>query len=138
MNGSSDFARAFGDALFGFLEAKGISQREAADQLGLDKGGKSRINTYCHDSPKGKRPKPSAEVLYLACVILGFSFEYKGYRISAATLNGGPKAAAKESEQLPLGFEGQFDLTDDKGTVSVRVKQPPGRIEVSLSLETAL
>jgi hypothetical protein len=104
----------------------------------LDKGGKSRINTYCHDSPKGKRPKPSAEVLYLACAILDFSFEYKGYRISAATLNGGPKTAAKESEQLPLGFDGQFDLTDDKGTVSVRVKQPPGRIEVSLSLKTAL
>lgn len=138
MNGSSDFARAFGDALFGFLEANGISQTEAADRLGLAKGGKSRINTYCHDSPKGKRPKPSAEVLYRACSVLGFSFDYKGYRISAATLNGRAKTEVKELEQLPLVFAGQFDLTDDKGTVSVSVKRPPGRIEVSLSLKTAI
>lgn len=100
--------------------------------------GRGAINTYCHDSPKGRRPKPSAEVLYLVCAVLGFSFDYKGYRISAATLNGGPRTAGKESVQLPLEFESQFDLTNEKGTVSVKVKQPPGRIEVSLSLKTAV
>jgi hypothetical protein len=68
---------------------------------------------------------------------LGFSFEYQGFKISAATVNGRPKAAEKQAEQLPL-IDSQFDLTDEKGTVSVSVKQPPGRVEVSLSLKAAL
>lgn len=138
MHGSNDFARAFGNALFGFLEENRITQSEAAVRLGLDKAGKARINTYCHDSRKGRRPKPSAEVLCLVCAVLGFSFDYKGYRISAATLNGGPRMAGKESAQLPLDFESQFNLTNEKGTVSVSVRQPPGRIAVSFSLKTAL
>ncbi|SRR6266566_1783398 len=136
---SQDFARAFGDALHRFLQNKGITQSDAAKLLGLDgKGGKARISTYCHDSPKGKRPKPNAEVLYLVCARLGFEFKYNGYQISAATLNGaGLKGTERPAEQLPLEFDGQFDLTDQRGTVSVSFKRPPGRVEVSVSLKAA-
>jgi transcriptional regulator with XRE-family HTH domain len=138
-----DFARAFGDALSRFLTRNGISQSEAARQLGIEtseegkrKGG-ARISSYCRDSKQGKRPKPDAEILYLVCTRFpGFSFIYKNYRISAETLNGnGAKSSEEAAEQLTLGLERQFDLTDKRGTVSVKVKRPPGRIEVSLSLE---
>jgi hypothetical protein len=138
-----DFARAFGDALSQFLARNGISQSEAARQFGIEtseegkrKGG-ARISSYCRDSKQGKRPKPDAEILYLACTKFpGFSFVYKNYRISAETLNGnGAKPSEKAAEQLTLGFERQFNLTDKQGTVAVRVSRPQGRIEVSLSLE---
>jgi transcriptional regulator with XRE-family HTH domain len=131
--GSPDFARAFGDALGKFLKANGISQIAAANQLGL---GKARLNTYFHDSRKGKRPEPSAEVLYLVCAGLGFEFDYRGYRIGAATLNGhGLKPAVKQPGQLEFEYDRQFHLTDQRGTVSVSVKRPPGRVEVSVSLK---
>jgi hypothetical protein len=131
-----DFARAFGDALNQFLEHRGIRQSDAAKLLGLENG-KARLNTYCHDSRKGKRPKPNAEILYLACAKLpGFSFDYKGYRISAATLNGqGAKRSEKTTEQLTLNFDRQFNLTEQAGSVRVTVKRPPGRIELSVSLD---
>jgi transcriptional regulator with XRE-family HTH domain len=135
----SDFARTFGNALNRFLEEKGMTQSEAAEKLGLNKEGKkqgkARISSYCHDSPDGRRPKPSAEVLYLLCTQLDFAFEYKGYKISAATLNGKARPTSNQAEQLPLGLDRQFDLTDQKGAVSVTVRQPPGRVEVSLSLK---
>ena len=132
---SQDFARAFGSALTQFLKDKGITQTDAAKELGLGAEGKARLNTYCHDSPKGTRPKPNAEILYLLCAKLGFSFKYRGYRVSAATLNGsGLKSAEAQGEQLQIEFDGQFNLTDKKGTVSISVKRPPGRIEVALSL----
>lgn len=138
-----DFARAFGDALGQFLERNGISQSEAARHLGIEtsqkgkrKGG-ARISSYCRDSKQGKRPKPDAEILYLVCTRFpSFSFVYKNYRISAETLNGnGAKSSEKAAEQLTLGFERQFNLTDKQGTVAVRVSRPLGRLEVSLSLE---
>jgi transcriptional regulator with XRE-family HTH domain len=133
---TQDFARAFGDALLNFLREKGLTQSAASKRLGLGKGGKARLNTYCHDSTKGKRPKPDAEVLYRICVELGFEFEYKGYRISAETLNGNhSEPIEKPAEQLPLEFSGQFDLTDNKGTVSVSFKRPPGRVELSVYLK---
>ncbi|MCI0356629.1 MAG: hypothetical protein L0099_16580 [Acidobacteria bacterium] len=131
-----DFARAFGDALSQFLQDRGIKQSDAARQLGLEeKKGKARLNTYCHDSPNGKRRKPDAEILYLVCVKLGFSFEYRGYKISAATLNGKGRRLEKKAEQLTFRFDRQFGLTDEKGAVRVSVKRPPGRIELSLSLK---
>lgn len=142
-----DFARTFGNALRQFLEAKGIRQIDAARLLGLkDKHGKpnkARLNTYCHDSRSGKRPKPNAEILYLACTkLLGFYFDFNGYRISAATLNGNrARPSEKPPEQLTLRFNRQFNLTDKKGSVTeegaftVRVKRPPGRIELSVSLK---
>jgi hypothetical protein len=138
-----DFARAFGDALGQFLARNGISQSEAARHLGIEtsEGGKrkggARISSYCRDSKQGKRPKPDAEILYLVCTKFPtFSFVYKNYRMSAETLNGnGAKSSEKAAEQLTLGFERQFNLTDKQGTVAVRVNRPQGRIEVSVSLE---
>jgi transcriptional regulator with XRE-family HTH domain len=137
-----DFARAFGDALNTFLQQEQITQSDAAKRLGLNKpgknGGKARLSAYCHDSPKGKRPKPSAEILYLVCAELGFAFEYKGYKISAATFSGnGTRKVEKPVEQLEIKFEGQFNLTDEKGNVSISVKRPPGRIAVVLSMKGA-
>jgi len=138
-----DFAHAFGDALNDFLTQNGIGQSEAARLLGIEVGtggkrkGGARIYSYCRDSKEGKRPKPNAEILCLACTKLpGFSFVYNGHRINAETLNGnGTKPTEKPAEQLLLGFERQFNLTGKQGTVAVKVKRPPGRIEVSLSLE---
>ncbi|MGC2321307.1 MAG: helix-turn-helix domain-containing protein [Terriglobales bacterium] len=134
----NDFACAFGDAFQKFLEDHEITQSDAADRLGLKRGGKARINTYCHDSPKGTRPKPSAEILYLACTKLGFSFEYQGYKIGAAELNGNARPGKDRTEQLSLPLERQFDLTEHNGIVSVTVRRPPGRVVVSLSLKAAL
>lgn len=141
-NSSQDFARAFGDALSQFLARNHISQSEAARRLGIEtseegkrKGG-ARISSYCRDSKQGKRTKPNAEILYLVCTKFpGFSFVYKDYRISAETLNGSGAKPSEPAEQLPLEFERQFNLTGKQGTVAVKVKRPPGRIEVSLSLE---
>jgi transcriptional regulator with XRE-family HTH domain len=135
-NGSSnDFARAFGDALADFLKAQKMSQSEAARRLGL---GKARINTYCHDSPKGKRRCPDAEVLYRTCVEFGFEFEFRGHRISAQTLNAaGTRSSARKPQQLELEFDRQFNLTKERGTVSVSIKRPNGRVEISLTLVAA-
>src|SRR5271169_2054117 len=131
-----DFARAFGDAFVKFLRDKGLTQSDASKRLGLGKKGKARLNTYCHDSPKGKRVTPDAEILYLICAELGFEFDYKGYRITAESLNGHhSEPIEKPAEQLPLEFTGQFDLTDHKGTVSVSFKRPPGRVELSVYLK---
>jgi transcriptional regulator with XRE-family HTH domain len=129
-----DFARTFGDALNDFLEHQGIRQTDAAKQLGITK---ARLNTYCHDSRAGKRAKPDAEILYLACTkLVGFNFEYNGFRISAETLNGRKRApAATDAEQLTLRFDRQFNLTDEQGTVKVHIRRPPGGIAVSVSLQ---
>jgi|SRR5579863_1047848 len=147
-NGDSGlgFARAFGSALRDFLIEKGMTQVEVASQLGLrdkktGKPSKSRLNSYLSDSPS----MPKAEVLYLACTKLdGFEFAYNGYRINAGTVDGnGSKADGKPAEQLPLEFNGQFNLTDKKGIVTetgafvVKVKRPTGRIELSVSLKAA-
>jgi transcriptional regulator with XRE-family HTH domain len=133
---SEDFARAFGNALNQFLRKRGMNQSDAAKALGLGGEGKARINTYCHDLPNGTRRKPNAEMLYLLCVKLGFGFEYKGYKISAASLNGsGKRSTERPVEQMLIEFDGQFNLTDQTGAVSISVKRPPGRIEVGLSLK---
>jgi transcriptional regulator with XRE-family HTH domain len=133
-----DFARAFGDALLAFLEGNGLTPSEASRRLGLGKEGKARLNTYFHDSRKGTRPKPSAEMLYRLCVELGFEFEYGGHKISAATLNGhGPQPIQAPALQLPFEFSRQFDLTDDRGTVSVRFRRPAGEVEVSIKVKAA-
>ena len=133
---SEDFARALGNALASFLQKSGMNQNDAAKALGLGNEGKARLNTYCHDSPKGTRRKPNAEMLYLLCVRLGFTFEYNGYKISAATLNGsGKKSVKTAAEQLLIEFDGQFNLTDQTGTVSINLKRPPSRIELALSVK---
>ena len=131
-----DFARTLGDELGEFLRRKGMKQSEAAKRAGL---AKARLNTYCHDSPRGTRPTPDAETLYRLCANLGFEFEYNGYTIGASTLINGrsEKVVAEQTKQLPLEFDGQFNLTNPKGTVSVSFRRPPGRVEVSVSLKVA-
>jgi hypothetical protein len=139
-----DFAHAFGDALNDFLNNKKIGQSEAARLLGIEaaagekRRGGARIYSYLHDSRGGKRTKPDAEILFLACTKFpGCSFVYNGHRINAASINGnGKKAPEQLAEQLTLGFERQFNLTRRQGTVDVRVSRPPGRIEVAISLNT--
>jgi len=134
---STDFARAFGDALEAFLRAKGISHADVARKLGLGKRGVSRLGTYCHDAPDGTRATPSAAFLYQVCSGLNFEFEYNGYKVSEAafTGNGARPRGAPTGGQLSFEFDGQFSLTEDKGAVSVSVRRPPGRIEISLSLK---
>ena len=140
---SKDFAHAFGDALNDFLTRRNIGQSAAARLLGIEaakgekrKGG-ARIYSYCRDSKGGYRPNPDGEIVYLACSRLdGFYFDYKGYRISAATVNGnGAKPIDKPAEQLTFEFERQFKLTGNAGIVAVKMKRPRGRIEVSISLD---
>lgn len=134
------FARAFGDALRGYLNGK-IGQSQAARMLELfDKKGKpkrSGLNSYFHDGTKGKRrgkrPLANAHVLFLACTRLGFFFDYDGFRIKAM------KLTERQREQ-PLGqrafnFERQFGLVENGGNVDVKVKRPPGRIELRVSLD---
>ena len=138
---SNDFSTAFGNALQQFIDEQGLSQSDVADRIGLSsKSGRARINTYCHVPPNGKRPKPSAEILYLLCTKLGFAFEYHGYKITAASLNGrgAVKRTDDQEKQLPLPLERQFNLTEEFGTVSVAVKKPSNKVEVSLSLKAVL
>jgi transcriptional regulator with XRE-family HTH domain len=133
-----EFARAFGDALGTFLASKGMSQSDAAKELGLGTIGKARINAYCHDSPRGTRPKPNAEILWLLCSRLGFDFIYKGYKISVEALNGGQSRLAEAPiEQLRITFDGQFNLTDSE-PVSLGLARPQGRVEVTLSFNRGI
>src|SRR4051794_10137262 len=84
----NSFAQAFGAALKTFLESQlKIGQSEAARRLGLKKGGRQRINTYCSPTATNRK-KPDAEILYLLCSKLGFQFEYNGYVVSAETFGG--------------------------------------------------
>jgi transcriptional regulator with XRE-family HTH domain len=133
---SSTFAQAFGAALGNFLQRRQMSFAEAARQIGLGPEGKARISAYCHDT-HSKRPKPNAELLYLLCSRLGFGFEYRGFKITAQELNGyRPKPPDQQFEQLSIAFDGQLNLTQTDGVFSMDVKRPPGRIEVTLSLNS--
>lgn len=133
------FADAFTEALKSFLEHRGLGQSEAARQLGIEstsgkrKGG-ARISSYCRG-----RAKPDAEILYLLCTKLGFSFEYAGYRITSETLNGDGKRPIGPKEntdrQLEFNFERQFNLTRRHGVVAVKIHRRVGRLDVSLSLD---
>jgi hypothetical protein len=135
---SSEFARAFGDALSQFLNGKQLSLTDAARELGLGPEGKARISAYCHDSPSGKRPKPNAELLYLLCSKLDFRFEYRGVKITAEALNGHrPKVPEKRIEQLRIAFDGQLNLTQPDGVFSMEVRRPVGRVELTLLLNSA-
>jgi hypothetical protein len=138
LQNSSEFARVFGEELSRFLDSKRMSLAEAAREIGLGPEGKARISAYCHESPKGTRPKPNAELLYLLCSKLGFGFEYQGYKVTAEAMNGGrPKPPAEPIEQLRIAFDGQLNLMSREGQFSVDIKRPPGRIEVSLVLNSS-
>jgi transcriptional regulator with XRE-family HTH domain len=134
-----DFAKTFGDALKRFLGERHMRQSEAARLIGLEgTNGKSRINSYCRDSRKGTRTMADAEIFYLLCAKLGFHFDHRGYRIVAVKLDGKRrKVTAPVSGQLTFKFDRQFNLTDHTGNVGVKVKRPPGRIELSVSLKAA-
>lgn len=135
-----ELARAFGDALYRYLQDRGVGQSEAAQLLGLvDENGDSRrstLNSYFHDSPKGDRPEPGATVLYLACTKLsGFHFDYGGYRVVAIKLGESKRGKLVPAEQTAFSFHRQFDLAADGGNVDVRVKRPAGRIELFVSVD---
>jgi len=133
-----DFAHAFGDALKQFLEEKGMGQNDAARELGLQERGGARLHSYLHDRADGTRPRPEAEILYLLCAKLDFRFDYTGYRISASSLNGaGRKPVGPAAEQMTFRFDRQFNLSNESGSVGVKVKRPPGRIELTISLDAA-
>lgn len=128
-----DFRLAFRKALDAFLKAKGLTQAEAARRIGISK---QRLNAYLREE---KPARPEVEVLYFLCVSWGFTFEYRGYIISGATLEGVPVPAPQDvAQQMPLDFDRQFKLTNEAGEISVTVKRPAGRIEVSLSLDAAV
>lgn len=128
-----DFRLAFRNALQNFLIDKGLTQAGLARRLGITK---QRLNAYFREENPAR---PEIEVLYSLCVKWGFSFEYKGYTISGATLEGVPvPAPASVAQQIPIDFEGQFKLTDQNGALSVTVKRPSGRLEVSLSIDAAV
>ena len=129
----NDFRLAFREALLDFLKAKGLSQAEAARKIGISK---QRFNAYFR---KASPARPEVEVLYFLCVNWGFYFEYRGYIVSAKTLEGIQVAAPENvPQQIAFDFDRQFKLTDRNGAVSVTVKRPSGRIEVSLSLNAAV
>ena len=132
MDATSDkFARAFGEALKVFLDEKGISVTEAANRVEINK---QTLSTYWTDNAKGKRPLAGSDVLFAACAVLGFEFEYEGFKITASRTKGTRKEIAK-IEQLHLPFSREFELVDQKGSVTVTVKRPPGRVEFSVSLK---
>jgi hypothetical protein len=127
----NDFALSFRTALGKFLSQHGDTRYQAAKSVGLSR---ARLNTYFKDDPKTKKPRiPNAEVLYLLCSGLGFAFEYRGFRISAETLDG-VRVTHPSEKQLSFEFERQFYLTNDQGALSVRIKRPAGRIELAVSL----
>jgi hypothetical protein len=133
-----DFARAFGDALFRYLQGRGLNQSQAAELLGLvNQNGnakRSTLNSYFRDSLNGSRTEAGASVLYLACVKLrGFCFDYGGYRLRAVKL--GAKQRETLDGQMSFSFHRQYGLADDAGNLDVKVKQPPGRIEILVSLD---
>lgn len=96
---------------------------------------KQTLSSYWSDNAAGKRNKARAELLFLACAELGLVFEYEGRTVLAV-----PHVAVNEQDQarggqLRLPFSRKFDFTDQQGAVSVRVKRPPGMVELSVSLK---
>jgi transcriptional regulator with XRE-family HTH domain len=128
------FARIFGDALKAHLDNHGIEYAAAAPRLGVTK---SALSTYWSEDANGKRRKPRAALLFKACSEFAFTFEYNGFRISAATLEKRNRRDISKSEQLLLDYQRQFKLTEDDGNVSVRLKRGQGRVDFSVSLKAA-
>ncbi len=131
---SEDFARAFGDALRSFLDNKPMRYAEAARRMGTER---RTLNTYINDDAKGRRAKARVELLFQACVELGFEFEYLGYKIRVETLGKQARASAPQAEQLTFDFYRQFNLTEDGGLVSVHLKRGSSRVELLVSLRSA-
>jgi transcriptional regulator with XRE-family HTH domain len=126
------FARTFGVALRRFLDENGIKVTEAASRLGMNK---QTLSSYWTDNTKGKRNKARAELLFLACVELGFAFEFEGRTVAAAPPVGVNEQNQMRNGQLRLPFLRKFEFMDQQGAVSVSVKRPPGTVELSVSLK---
>ncbi len=123
---SDDFLAELSKQLNAHLRKHDWTQVDAAVKIGEDK---QRVNNYFLGNSM-----PNAEMLYLMCVKLGFALEYNGYRIAAKPVNGRPKAELPE-RQMTFTFDRQFNLTEDNGAVAVKVRRPPGRIELSVSVK---
>jgi transcriptional regulator with XRE-family HTH domain len=129
---SDKFARALGEALRRFLDENGIKVTEAAARLGMNK---QTLSSYWTDNAKGQRNHARAELLFLACVELGFVFEYEGRSVSAIRPSGVKKNGEARRRQLVLPFMRTFELADQNGRISLSVKRPSGRVELSLSMK---
>ena len=123
---SETFLAELSKQLNAHLQKRKWTQVDAAEKIGEDK---QRVNNYFHGSRM-----PNAEMLYLMCVRLGFALEYNGYRIVAKPINGHARAEAAE-QQMTFTFDRQFTLTEDNGAVALRIRRPPGRIELSVSMK---
>lgn len=114
-----------------FLQEAEISEAEAARITGI---GKATLNTYTHDDTEGKRMKPNAEAMFRLCADLGFKFEYKGYQIMASRILT-PSGSIPQRRPPQTEFSRQFNLTEDEGRLSVRLKRQADRVEFSVSLK---
>lgn len=145
-NGDSkvEFARSFRSALRKFMGEQGQGPTGVASALGItnaktSKPAKQRINNYLREPPS----PPEGQILYLACTRLeGFRFEHEGFRLIAqAVPRNGAAPQERPAKQMAFRFRRKFNFTDQKGSVIetgaflVKVKRPPGRVEVSLSLK---
>ena len=126
------FAKAIGDAIRQFLDEHGMSQAEIAERWGVES--RQKFSSYLLDQGTGHRVPIPAYLFYLACTQLhGFHFDHKGYRISAKPIKGkGEKAASLQST---FEFGKDFELMDKAGTLTVKVKRPPEKIELSVSVD---
>jgi hypothetical protein len=122
------FADLLGNALSDFLKTTEFNESRAAS---LMKIGRATLNTYT-SGVNGERRRPPAELLAKACVHLGFEFEYEGYVIAARKKGKG--RVIEESKQLHLEFKRLIDLAQN-GAITVGLRKPPGKIELSVSLK---
>jgi hypothetical protein len=97
---------------------------------------KQALSLYCRSSSKikAKKPTPNAEVLFRACVDLGFTFEFDGRSVTAVSVSEETRKLWPP-EQLAFNFSRQFQLTGEDGQLSVTVRRPQGRIELSVSMK---
>ena len=125
---ADEFADLFGEALEAFLKTHGMSESDAAGEMLMSRG---TLNTYT-SGVNGTRRRPPAELLAKACIVLGFEFEYEGHLIIARKK--GKRAVVEDRQQLHLEFTRQIDLAQN-GAITVGLRKPPGRIELSFSLK---
>jgi transcriptional regulator with XRE-family HTH domain len=131
-NMADEFADLLGNALAAFLKTEGIPEAEAARRMGI---GRATLNTYTigvkeDGKDERERRRPPAELLARACVALGFQFEFEDHIIVARKKGKQVRGAEKK---LHLEFTREIDLADN-GAITVGLKKPPGKIELSVSL----
>jgi hypothetical protein len=119
------FGKALGEALGKFLEHKGIKKAHIAQDFGI---AKQLFGHYLKNNPP-------AYVLFLACVRLGFKFDYEGFRISGRQIRMEGDQVTPTSGQYTLNFDRTFELSDNTGRLKVTVKRPPERLELLVSVD---